>query len=157
MSKNRNCKHSSKIWLQCIKSFTSTYVFWTCKNLLWTLWTLMTYQSNSLWYWAWIHITISNTDHSNWARHRSNTSNKPKQNTNKKTHSHIHKNRGRKTTQPPPPHILSLIFYWGIKLAHCTKPDNIGESHTNLLQSYTGETHRRLHQNQDQNPHIKYY
>lgn len=155
MSQNRNCKHSSKIWLQCIKSFTSTYVFWTCKNLLWTLWTLMTYQSNSLWYWAWTHITIPNTDHSNWARHRSNTSNKRKQKT-KNPHSHIHKNGKENNTTPPTHTHRSLVLYWGIKLSDCTKTDNIGESHTNLLQSYTGESHRK-HQNQDQNPHIKYY
>lgn len=61
----------------------------------------MTCQSNNLWYWAWIHITIPNTDHSNWSRHRSNTSNKPKQNTNKKP-PYIKTGKGKPNNTLPP-------------------------------------------------------
>lgn len=133
MSQNRNCKHSSKIWLQCIRVLLSP-VFCTCKNLLWTLCKLASYQSNILWYWAWIHITIPNRDDFNWARHRIHTSNKPKQNINKQknpTHTHTKKKGKGKPTQPPLP-ILNLIFNPDIKLAHSTETDNTGESHTNL-------------------------
>lgn len=170
MSQNKNCKHSSKIWLQCIRVLLSP-VFCTvppstaphtstCKRSLSTFWKLITYWFIILRYWACIHIMIPNRDHSNWARHGINSNKKKKPNkrlpklrlTHKKNQKTPKQNKEGKNPNPihqTLKHILSSI--------HISNYLTIQRQIILVEERSSDQSHRSLQQNQDQKPHITYY
>lgn len=180
MIQNKNCKHSSKIWLHCIRVFLSP-MFSALRlppqppPLILAKWSNQVSENSyfsdlPLFNIEHICIMIASRDHSNWVRHGMNSNNKktptlgkirlthkkPKQTKPKPNQKPINQNNNnKKNPQKNSPTHQTLKHI--LSSLHISNYLSIQRQVILEEERSSDQSHRILQQNQRQKPHLIYH